>query len=158
MNCPLIIHWSAHTFLWFYGLLLAAPTIFTLWLRAHVNRNFTNNRGSSGPLSDEQIAYLSGGPHRCSQALLFRLIIENKVRFSAGGRKWDSVFTKNQSTNGLAPAQAEVLQVVIDAGDKGIKAKDFYAECAPVIHQVEESLAQKGLHLVTNSTQPCVIF
>ena len=145
MNLPLQIDWTPETFLWFYGIFLIALLLFTIFRNINFRQSFANGLQENRQWNDTEVAFLAGGPKRCADSFLLRLVLEEKLKFKYGSWESDYLIAQVPSLVTGCPAKKQIFEEIANSRKRGIQAQKFHQHCEPLLTKVEETLAQKGL-------------
>ncbi len=141
-----ILDLPGRDFLFFYLLSLIAAVVWTLICRRQALRKFSVPGAELSELADPyDLAYLAGGPPRCTQVAVLRLVETGCVRWQSS-----TLFQSRLFASGPLPVERNDIEValysaIVAAGKKGLPVKDAGRAVSPRLPRIAARLAKLGL-------------
>ena len=141
-----LLDWNGQEFLRFYFVAFAAALIWSLIRRAIAVRRFRVAGAEHSEITDPyELAYLAGGPPRCAQLAVLRLVEAKAVKWEHHTFSANRLVALDAAPTGLTDIERSLLVTILGYGQKGMPVKEVAGLVARQLYNIEAKLAKMGL-------------
>lgn len=145
-----LLDWRGPQFLMFYGAAFLFTLVWSLKRKAALRRRFDASHDTGGPVLEDpyEVAFLAGGPLRCAQMAVVRLVEKQVLEWKPGRWLSGGRLVARQGMNSgadLNDIERAVFQGIAAKGGAGSRINEVIPLTKPMLPRVEAKLARMGL-------------